>query len=75
MSMECILTKRGERAMPDGMDPVHALILEIMKRTKRIDRENLVGLTMRLAALFGSAEDAITALKSGAARLEKDTSR
>jgi hypothetical protein len=64
---ECELSKQGRRMLkaPDGMDPGDLLILEMVKRMRRVDIDDLGVMACELATRYGSVEAALTAVKSG----------
>jgi len=73
---EIKLTRRGRRALKAGLDGFSAglqLQMEITKRTGgRMDRDNLLDLFVELLERYGSAENALVAIKSGIVGLVKD---
>ena len=59
------LTEKGKTAHPDGMDPDRIILpLEVMKRCGPMTDRNLDDLCDELIRLCGSAEAAVTRIKS-----------
>jgi hypothetical protein len=70
-----MLTRRGRRAMRKGLDGLSlgaTLLLEVMARVDCITYGNASDLIEELLERYGSAEEAIVALKSGKVGFEKD---
>jgi hypothetical protein len=68
------LTRRGRRALRAGLDGLSAetqLAMEILKRTGTVTAGHLDELVGQCIDHYGSAERALTALKSGRVRLDK----
>jgi hypothetical protein len=65
------LTDRGEGMYPDGANPEHILIVEIMKRIREATQGNVLDLCDELIRKYESIENAITAVKSGTAQFEQ----
>jgi hypothetical protein len=69
------LTRRGRRAMRkglDGLSPGVILWMEVMSRVGGTTYDNASDLIEELLERYGSAEEAIVALKSGKVGFEKD---
>ena len=68
------LTRRGWRMLRAGLDGLsadHVLTLEVMSRIKYGRAKNIDDLVDELIRRFGSAEDAVVALKSGLVHFKK----
>lgn len=65
-TLDVSLTRPGRKTVEEGLSLDQALIMEILAKVKHVELENILDLMEELEAHFGSTENAIAAVKSGA---------